>query len=91
MQKPDRALADRPHAVVKASAPGLSPRTWLACLAENVSCVRQSFTRTVDEQWSAQFRPECAGPLVITAFESMQEHLHEGVRSVILQILRLRL
>jgi uncharacterized protein YdhG (YjbR/CyaY superfamily) len=28
MPKPDRALAERIHALVKASAPDLSPRTW---------------------------------------------------------------
>jgi uncharacterized protein YdhG (YjbR/CyaY superfamily) len=28
MAEPDRAMAERVHALVKASAPGLSPRTW---------------------------------------------------------------
>jgi uncharacterized protein YdhG (YjbR/CyaY superfamily) len=28
MPEPDRALAERFHAIVKASAPGLSPKTW---------------------------------------------------------------
>ena len=28
MVEPDRAMAERLHAIVKASAPGLSPRTW---------------------------------------------------------------
>jgi uncharacterized protein YdhG (YjbR/CyaY superfamily) len=28
MQEPDRAMAERLHAIVKASAPTLSPRTW---------------------------------------------------------------
>jgi uncharacterized protein YdhG (YjbR/CyaY superfamily) len=28
MPKPDRAIAERLHAIVKASAPDLSPRTW---------------------------------------------------------------
>jgi uncharacterized protein YdhG (YjbR/CyaY superfamily) len=28
MQGPDRAMAERLHEVVKASAPGLSPKTW---------------------------------------------------------------
>ena len=28
MPEPDRAMAERLHALVKASAPGLSPRTW---------------------------------------------------------------
>jgi uncharacterized protein YdhG (YjbR/CyaY superfamily) len=28
MPEPDRALAERLHAIVKASAPALSPRTW---------------------------------------------------------------
>ena len=28
MPKPDRAVAERLHAIIKASAPALSPRTW---------------------------------------------------------------
>lgn len=28
MQDPDRAMAERIHAIVKARAPGLSPKTW---------------------------------------------------------------
>src|SRR5439155_20072408 len=28
MQKPDRAIAKRLHAIIKASAPTLSPKTW---------------------------------------------------------------
>jgi uncharacterized protein YdhG (YjbR/CyaY superfamily) len=28
MPKPDRVMAERIHAIVKASAPGLSPKTW---------------------------------------------------------------
>ncbi len=28
MQEPDRALAERLHAIIKASAPALSPKTW---------------------------------------------------------------
>jgi uncharacterized protein YdhG (YjbR/CyaY superfamily) len=28
MQEPDRAMAERLHEIVKASAPELSPRTW---------------------------------------------------------------
>jgi uncharacterized protein YdhG (YjbR/CyaY superfamily) len=28
MPKPDRVMAERVHAIVKASAPALSPRTW---------------------------------------------------------------
>lgn len=28
MPEPDRVIAERLHAIVKASAPGLSPRTW---------------------------------------------------------------
>ena len=28
MREPDRALAERLHAIIKASAPALSPRTW---------------------------------------------------------------
>jgi uncharacterized protein YdhG (YjbR/CyaY superfamily) len=28
MAKPDRTIAERLHAIIKASAPGLSPKTW---------------------------------------------------------------
>lgn len=28
MSEPDRTMAERLHAIIKASAPGLSPRTW---------------------------------------------------------------
>lgn len=28
MQQPDRAMAERLHAIIKASAPSLSPKTW---------------------------------------------------------------
>jgi uncharacterized protein YdhG (YjbR/CyaY superfamily) len=28
MPEPDRVMAERIHAIVKASAPGLSPKTW---------------------------------------------------------------
>jgi uncharacterized protein YdhG (YjbR/CyaY superfamily) len=28
MQEPDRVMAERLHAIIKASAPDLSPRTW---------------------------------------------------------------
>jgi uncharacterized protein YdhG (YjbR/CyaY superfamily) len=28
MSEPDRAMAERLHAIIKAAAPGLSPRTW---------------------------------------------------------------
>lgn len=28
MQEPDRTMAERIHAIIKASAPSLSPRTW---------------------------------------------------------------
>jgi uncharacterized protein YdhG (YjbR/CyaY superfamily) len=28
MQEPDRSMAERVHAIVQASAPDLSPRTW---------------------------------------------------------------
>jgi uncharacterized protein YdhG (YjbR/CyaY superfamily) len=28
MPEPDRAMADRLHAIIKASAPALSPKTW---------------------------------------------------------------
>ena len=28
LPEPDRAMAERLHAIIKASAPGLSPRTW---------------------------------------------------------------
>jgi uncharacterized protein YdhG (YjbR/CyaY superfamily) len=46
MQEPDRAMAARLHAIIKASAPALSPRTWYGMPAyakdDNVVCFFQS-------------------------------------------------
>jgi uncharacterized protein YdhG (YjbR/CyaY superfamily) len=46
MQEPDRAMAERLHALIKASAPDLSPRTWygMPAYAKNgkVVCFFQS-------------------------------------------------
>ena len=46
MPKSDRALAERVHAIVKASAPALSPRTWYGMPAyakdDKVVCFFQS-------------------------------------------------
>jgi len=49
MPKPDRAMAERIHALIKASAPALSPRTWYGMPAYakdgNVICFFQSAQR----------------------------------------------
>jgi uncharacterized protein YdhG (YjbR/CyaY superfamily) len=46
MKEPDRALAKRIHAIVKANAPGLSPKTWYGMPAyaqdDKVVCFFQS-------------------------------------------------
>ena len=46
MQESDRAIAERLHAIVKATAPGLSPRTWYGMPAyskdDKVVCFFQS-------------------------------------------------
>src|ERR1700674_4819017 len=46
MPQPDRALAERLHAIIKASAPALAPRTWYGMPAYakdgNVVCFIQS-------------------------------------------------
>jgi uncharacterized protein YdhG (YjbR/CyaY superfamily) len=46
MPQPDRAMAERLHALIRASAPGLSPRTWYGMPAYakdgNVVCFFQS-------------------------------------------------
>jgi uncharacterized protein YdhG (YjbR/CyaY superfamily) len=46
MQEPDRAMAERIHAIVKANAPDLSPRTWYGMPAYakdgNVVCFFQT-------------------------------------------------
>jgi uncharacterized protein YdhG (YjbR/CyaY superfamily) len=47
MQEPDRTMAQRLHVIIKASAPGLSPRTWYGMPAYanddgNVVCFFQS-------------------------------------------------
>src|SRR5262245_34810055 len=45
MREPDRAMAERLHAIIKASAPALSPRTWYGMPAyangDNVVCFFQ--------------------------------------------------
>jgi uncharacterized protein YdhG (YjbR/CyaY superfamily) len=49
MPEPDRSMAERLHAIVKASAPALSPRTWYGMPAYakdgNVVCFFQSSHR----------------------------------------------
>jgi uncharacterized protein YdhG (YjbR/CyaY superfamily) len=46
MREPDRAMATRLHAIIKAAAPGLSPRTWYGMPAyaqdDKVVCFFQS-------------------------------------------------
>src|SRR5436853_6215319 len=46
MPKPDRAMAERLHAIIKASAPALSPRTWYGMPAyakdDQAVCLLQS-------------------------------------------------
>ena len=46
MQEPDRAMAERLHAIIKASAPALSPKTWYGMPAyamdDKVVCFFQS-------------------------------------------------
>ena len=46
LQEPDRSMAERLHAIIKASAPALSPRTWYGMPAYakdgNVVCFFQS-------------------------------------------------
>ncbi len=46
MPEPDRAMAERLHAIIKATAPALSPRTWYGMPAyakdDNVICFFQS-------------------------------------------------
>lgn len=46
LPQPDRAIAERLHALIKANAPGLSPRTWYGMPAYskdgNVLCFFQS-------------------------------------------------
>jgi uncharacterized protein YdhG (YjbR/CyaY superfamily) len=46
MPEPDRTMAERVHAIIKAAAPGLSPRTWYGMPAYakdgNVICFFQS-------------------------------------------------
>ncbi len=50
MPEPDRAMATRLHAIVKASAPALSPRTWYGMPAYakdgNVVCFFKARTRS---------------------------------------------
>ncbi len=49
MQEPDRAMAERLHAIIKASAPALSPKTWYGMPAYakdgNVVCFFQNASK----------------------------------------------
>jgi uncharacterized protein YdhG (YjbR/CyaY superfamily) len=50
MQETDRAMAERLHAIIKASAPALSPKTWYGMPAYakdgKVVCVFQNRPRS---------------------------------------------
>ena len=62
----DRALAERIHAIVKASAPALSPRTWYGMPAYikdgNVVCFFQSTRRSASATRRTSTTAPCGRP-----------------------------
>ena len=60
MPEPDRAMAERVHAIVKASAPDLSPRTWYGMPAYakdgKVVCFFQSRAEVQDKVRDARLQ-----------------------------------
>ena len=75
MSEGDRAMAERLHAIIKASAPGLSPRTWYGMPAYakngNVVCFFQSAEKFKTRYATFGFSDKAnldAGPMWPTAF-----------------------
>jgi hypothetical protein len=75
MQEPDRALGKRLHAIIKASAPALSPRTWYGMPAyakeDKVVCFFQPAQKFKTRYVTLGFSDEANlddGPMWPTAF-----------------------
>ena len=84
MPEPDRAIAERLHAIIKASAPALSPRTWYGMLAYakdgNVVCFFQSAQKFKTRYATLGFRLFTAIPqwrIVIHALHR-DSYIHEA-------------
>jgi uncharacterized protein YdhG (YjbR/CyaY superfamily) len=75
MPKPDRAMGERIHAIVKANAPGLSPKTWYGMPAYakdgKVVCFFQSAAKFKSRYATFGFSDEANlddGPMWATSF-----------------------
>lgn len=75
MQEPDRAMARRIHAVVKAAAPGISPRTWYGMPGYakdgKIVCFFQSGQKFKTRYATVGFQPDAhldEGPMWPVAF-----------------------
>jgi uncharacterized protein YdhG (YjbR/CyaY superfamily) len=75
MSEPDRAMAERLHALIKANAPALSPRTWYGMPAYakdgNVVCFFQSARKFKTRYATLGFSDKAnldEGPIWPTAF-----------------------
>jgi uncharacterized protein YdhG (YjbR/CyaY superfamily) len=88
MPEPDRAISERLHAIIKASAPALAPRLWYGMPAYakdgNVVCFFQSAQKfktryaTLDFMHEANFDEGAMWP---TAFALMELTAAEEARS----------
>ena len=90
MQEPDRAMAERLHAIVTASAPGLSPKTWYGMPAYardgKVVCFFQSAEKFKSRYATLGFSDEAmTGWFRAAGLEpDMTEHLAGGELTVTL-------
>jgi uncharacterized protein YdhG (YjbR/CyaY superfamily) len=88
MQEPDRAMAKRLHALIKASAPGLTPRTWYGMPAYankdgKVICFFQSSLKFKARYSTFGFQPEAnldEGNMWPTAFALTKLTIAEEAR-----------
>ena len=91
MPEPDRILGERLHAIVKASAPALSPRTWYGMPAYakdgKVICFFQSAAKFKTRYATFGFQHEASlddGPMWPTAFALKELTAAEEARIVAL-------
>ena len=87
LPQPDRGMAERIHALIKASAPGLSPRTWYGMPAYakdgNVVCFFQSAAKFKSRYATLGFSDKAAldeGNMWPTAFALKQLTAAEEAR-----------
>ena len=91
MPEPDRAMAERLHAIIKASAPALSPRTWYGMPAYardgNVVCFFQSAQKFKSRYATLGFSDKAKldeGPMWPTAFALKELTAAEEARIIAL-------